>query len=235
MMPFFSKRFSGLPKACRDVRRKFSPYLDGGLSGRVRSHLAAHLEACSPCSEEFTAWRLVQRSVAVVGPARAPEDLQAQLRDALRAEREQNHHLSLADRWVLLWHELLAPLALRVAGGLSIAAVLLGSLMGTYAPAITVMANDERMANLTAPHYLYSQVPLSPLQTRHDVPVLVEAKVDKEGRVYDYSILAGPKDEAVQRRVEENLLASVFKPATAFGVPVLGHVVITYTGVSVRG
>jgi hypothetical protein len=39
----------------------------------------------------------------------------------------------------------------------------------------------------------------------------------------------------VKIRVENNLLTSVFTPATVFGVPVRGHVVITYTGVSVRG
>jgi hypothetical protein len=27
----------------------------------------------------------------------------------------------------------------------------------------------------------------------------------------------------------------VFKPATVFGVPVRGHVVVTFTGVSVKG
>ena len=88
---------------------------------------------------------------------------------------------------------------------------------------------------MTAPRYLYSQVPLEAVNTRHDVPVLVEAKVNTQGRVYDYVIVAGPKDATVQRKVEENLLASMFKPATAFGVPVPGHVVITYTGVSIRG
>jgi hypothetical protein len=39
----------------------------------------------------------------------------------------------------------------------------------------------------------------------------------------------------VRRQVEQNLLTSVFKPATVFGVPVDGHVMLTYTGVSVRG
>jgi hypothetical protein len=53
--------------------------------------------------------------------------------------------------------------------------------------------------------------------------------------VYDYSILEGSQDSAVKVRVEGNLLSSVFQPATVFGVPVRGHVVLTYTGVSVRG
>ena len=66
-------------------------------------------------------------------------------------------------------------------------------------------------------------------------PVLVEAKVDGEGRVYDYTIVSGPADPAIERRVQEDLLSSVFRPAMAFGVPVAGRVVITYSGISVRG
>ena len=220
---------------CRNVRAQFSPYLDGGLSGQVRSTVAAHLEACTSCGHEFAALQSVQQSLSALGPARPPQGLQVRLRDALRTEREQNTHLSPAGRFGLVWHDVLAPAALRVAGGLAIALVLLGSTMWMYTPAVTVQANDDRAAHLTSPRYLYSQVPLTPVETRHDVPVLVEAKVDTQGRVYDYAIVAGPTDAAVKRSVEQNLLSSIFKPATAFGVPVLGRIVVTYTGVSVRG
>jgi len=91
------------------------------------------------------------------------------------------------------------------------------------------------MAHLIAPHFLYSQVPLMAVQTGRDVPILVDAKVDTSGRVYDYTILDGPRDMAVRLEVEQNLLSSVFRPATVFGTPVDGHVMLTYTGVSVRG
>ena len=86
-----------------------------------------------------------------------------------------------------------------------------------------------------APRYLYSEVPPVPISTQRDVPIVVEAMIDSDGRVYRYSILQGPQDPQVKVRVENNLLSSIFKPATVFGVPVRGHVVMTYTGVSVRG
>jgi hypothetical protein len=78
-------------------------------------------------------------------------------------------------------------------------------------------------------------VPPQPIPAPHDAPIIVEALVNEQGRVYDYTILDGPHDPKVQVRVEDNLLASVFRPATVFGSPVRGHVVLTYTGVSVRG
>jgi hypothetical protein len=115
------------------------------------------------------------------------------------------------------------------------AALLLIGVLRLFAPGLAVQANDDGLAHLIAPHYLYAQVPPQQIQTGREVPILVEAMVDTRGRVYDYTIIAGPNDPAVRLRVEQNLLSSVFRPATVFGVPVDGHVMLTYTGVSVRG
>ena len=88
---------------------------------------------------------------------------------------------------------------------------------------------------MTQPRYLYSEVPPQPIEVGREVPILILARIDDQGRVYDYSILSGPMEAHVERRVQANLLASVFQPATVFGLPVRGHVMMTYTGVSVRG
>ena len=113
--------------------------------------------------------------------------------------------------------------------------MLAGALSWMFGAPIDVQANDDAMAHLVAPHYMYSQVPPEPINTQRDIPIVVDAMVDSSGRVYGYTILEGPKDAAVNVRIENNLLSSVFKPATVFGVPVRGHVVMTYTGISVRG
>jgi hypothetical protein len=134
------------------------------------------------------------------------------------------------------WNRTLAPLALRVSGAMALALLLVGGLGWLFAVPIAVQANDDGLADLRAPRYLYSQVPPLAIETRHDVPLVIEAKVDASGRVYDYSVLEGPgDDQRVKLQLEQNLLASVFRPATVFGVPVPGHVVLTYAGVSVHG
>jgi hypothetical protein len=123
-----------------------------------------------------------------------------------------------------------------VSGGLALAMLLVGGLGWMFAVPIAVQANDDGLADLRAPRYLYSQVPPLPITTDRDVPLVVEAKVDAAGRVYDYTVLAGPgDDQRVKLQLEQNLLASVFRPASVFGVPVPGHVVLTYAGVSVHG
>jgi hypothetical protein len=220
---------------CQTVQAGFSSYLDGALSGVEMGRMAEHLDGCAGCAAEFRAWRKVQTALGELGPAKAPMRLQAQLRMAVAAERARGSYLSASGRVVRLWKTTVAPLALQGAGGLVAALLLLGGLFRLFAPGIAVQANDDDMAHLIAPHYLYSQVPPQPIQTGREVPILVEAKVNTRGLVYDYSILDGPSDAAVRLRVEQNLLSSVFQPATIFGLPVPGHVVMTFTGVSVKG
>lgn len=221
--------------SCKTVRADFSSYLDGAMTGAGMATMAQHLDGCGECATEFAAWREIQCSLADLGPARPPMNLQKRLREAIAAERERGTHLSLTRRFLVAWDLTIGAFALRLAGGFAAAIVLLGSLGWMLGAPIAVQANDDEMAHLIAPHYLYSQVPPQPIETGHEIPILVEALVDTSGRVYDYSIIAGPKDSSVELRVQQNLLSSVFTPATVFGVPVRGHVVMTYTGVVVRG
>ena len=102
------------------------------------------------------------------------------------------------------------------------------------APA-AVMANDEPLGAMTAPHYLYSVAGIQPVTTAEDSTIIVEALVNARGQVYDYRIVSGPQDAVVRSQVVDRLLACVFQPASVFGVPVRGHVVMAFAGISVRG
>jgi hypothetical protein len=222
-------------EGCQLVREDFSAYLDGAVSGVQMAAISSHLESCGDCSTEFDAMRNVQSALGYMGAARPPARLQASLRSAIADERARGTHLPWMKRLSLAWDKTLAPMALRFSGALAVALLLAGSLGWIFSAPIAVQANDDRMANFVGPHYLYSQVPPQPIVTHRDVPIVVEAKVNTSGRVYDYAILEGPTDKQARIDLEQNLLASVFRPATVFGVPVRGHVVLTYTGVSVRG
>lgn len=230
-----SKDLNKTPDACKFARAEFSAYLDGAMSGVEMAAIAAHLHGCHSCSTEFAAWRTVQQSLADLGPAQPPERLQASLRGAIAVEYKRGAHLSFGRRALQAWRSSVAPMALRVSGGVAAAVILLGSAGWFFGAPIAVQANDDYLAHLVGPRYLYSQVPPQPIETGHGVPIIVEVQVDTEGRVYDYSVLEGPKDPKLELQVEDDLLSSVFKPATVFGVPVRGHVVMTYTGVSVKG
>ena len=224
-----------LPETCETTRAEFPDYLDGTISGVAMASIADHLDACTPCAREFEDLRTVQQSLSNLGPALAPVRLQAQLHQAIALERERGTHLSSRGKFLLAWDTWLASVALRASAGLAAAIVLLGGFVWMFGAPLAVQANDDNMAHLISPHFLYAEVPPQPVTLDRDTLIMVEAKVDTDGRVYDYSILSGPTDPAVRLRVEQNLLASIFKPATLFGAPVRGHVVLTYTGISVRG
>jgi hypothetical protein len=129
-------------------------------------------------------------------------------------------------------------LLVQVSAGFAGSVVLVGGIMlllGMVAAPEPVMANDEPLGAITVPHYLYSAVGPHAITTSHDVPIVVEAYVNEQGRVYDYNIVSGPVDTSVKNQVVDQLVMSVFQPASVFGSPVRGRVVLTFAGVSVRG
>lgn len=221
--------------ACDAIRAGFDDYLDGTTTGVEMATIASHLDECATCSREFDELCTVQQSLACLGPAKVPDTLQQDLHNTLVLERDRGAHLPLRRQLALAWQRQLGALTLRAIGGLSATVILLAVASSLLGLSNAVLADDDYMAHMVQPRYMYSQVPPTPVETRHDVPVIVDAKVDTHGRVYDYSIVAGPTDQSTAVQVERNLITSVFQPATLFGVPVKGHVVVTFSGVSVRG
>jgi anti-sigma factor RsiW len=228
---------------CANVRASFSDYLDGAVSAQEMQAIARHLEGadvagCVECANEFTAWRKTHRAVSALRPKKAPADLALRLRLAISHENARRES-RLLDRLSLAWENAVRPMLVQVSAGVAGSVVLVGSialLLGVVAaPPRAVLADDESLGAVTAPHYLYSTVSPGSIVTDHETAIVVEASVDNTGRVYDYSIVSGPENDAVRLQVADQLLGSVFQPASVFGVPVKGRVVVTFAGVSVRG
>lgn len=224
--------------SCSKIRSQFSEYLDGALTGRAMQRIAAHLDSCEACSDDFQAWRRTQQLVASLGPAKAPADLPLRLRVALSQEKTRSTRENLA-RWQVRWQNTVAPLLLQASAGLASAVLLLGTvvlLVGTFAAPEQLAARDVPLGNATSPRFLYSSSNGDPESIGdRDNPIVVEAFVNGTGRVYDYQIVAGPHDAETRSEIENLLLFSVFEPARVFGQPVRGLVVLSFSGVSVRG
>jgi Putative zinc-finger len=225
------------PQLCQKYQSSFSVYLDGAVSGRQMQRIAQHLDTCSACAREFAALRTMQRSLATLGPAKAPIDLGLRLRLAIsheQARRKSNWLETLS----LKWDNAIRPMLVQVSAGFAGTVLLIGSiglLLGMVAAPEPVMANDEPLAGMTAPHYLYSSVSPRAIVTDHDSVIVVEAYVNSLGRVYDYKIVSGPDDPAVHDQIVDQLMMSVYEPASVFGTPVRGRIVLTFSGISVRG
>jgi hypothetical protein len=233
-------------KPCAEIQASFSAYLDGAISGHEMQEISRHIEGledgasrvsgCEDCAGELAAWRLTQEAISTLGPAKAPANLALKLRVAISREHAKQN-VRLLDRLSLAWDNAVRPLLVQVSAGLA-GSMVLGSivlLLGVVAAPQPVLANDEPLGAITAPHYRYSTVSPGDIVTAQDATIVVEASVDTAGRVYDYTIVSGPQDQAVRTQVADQLLASVFEPASAFGVPIRGRVVVTFAGISVRG
>lgn len=225
------------PKICQKCQSSFSAYLDGAVSGQQMQQIARHLEDCAGCASEFAALRAMQQSLAAIGPAKAPADLGLKLRLAISHEQARRKS-SWLDSLSLKWENAVRPMLVQVSAGFAGAVIFIGGiglLLGMVAAPEPVMANDEPLGAITAPHYLYSTVNPSAIVSDHDSVIIVEAYVNAQGRVYDYNIVSGAEDPAVRSQVLNQLLTSVFQPASVFGAPARGRVVLTFSGISVNG
>jgi hypothetical protein len=225
------------PQSCPEVRPSFSAYLDGAVSGQQMQEIALHLDKCHECAQEFASLRLIQQSLASFGQAKAPADLGMKLRLAISHERAARKS-SWIDALSLKWDNAIRPMLVQVSAGFAGAVVLVGGIMlllGIVAAPEPVMANDEPLGAMTSPHYLYSATSPGAIISTRDSVIVVEAYVNAQGRVYDYHIVSGPEDAAVNNQVVDQLLLSVFEPARVFGSPVRGRVVLTFSGISVHG
>jgi Putative zinc-finger len=222
--------------SCVKIRSYFSAYLDGAVSGSRMQEIARHLDRCEDCTQEFSGLRAMQQTLATLGPAKAPADLALKLRLAISHEHAQRKS-SWLDAVSLKWDNAVRPMLVQVSAGFAGAVVLVGGialLLGMVAAPEPVMANDEPLGAITVPHYLYSAVDPRAIVTGHDTMIVVEAYVNAQGRVYDYNIVSGPVEAAVRSQVVDHLLNSVFEPASVFGTPVRGRVVLTFSGISVH-
>lgn len=228
--------------ACALVQEQLSAYLDGAVSGHQMQEISRHIdgpqagEGCLDCAQELAAWKMTQSSLASLGPAKAPPDLGLRLRVAISQESARRSS-RLGDRFSLAWQNSMRPMLVQVSAGFAGSIVLVGGIMlllGFVAAPQPVLANDEPLGAVTTPHYRYSAVPPQAIVTPQDAAIVVEASIDKAGRVYDFDIVAGPQDDGVRTQIANQLLSSVFEPASAFGIPIRGRVIVTFSGISVH-
>jgi hypothetical protein len=77
---------------------------------------------------------------------------------------------------------------------------------------------------------------LAPLDfNTDDKPVVLVTRVDADGRVMGYRVLSGESSPELIRRLDRMMYFSLFQPATAFGKPTDGQVVLSLRRITVRG
>ena len=221
---------------CAEIKKLFSPYLDGRVSGSEMRSLTRHVEQCDGCAREYAATQRTQQLLASLGPKKAPADLALKLRVAISREVAQNRRSRFEGVLVRLSNALNAFMVPATAGLVS-AVLFFGLLLGFFAlPAeLRASSGDVPLMLYTGPRLEQSAFGAS-LGNMGDDAVVIEAYVDANGRVEDYRILSQPDDaKAVLPQLKNLLIFTTFHPALSMGRPTTGTAVLSFSKISVKG
>ena len=215
------------------------------MRSREHARVREHLDGCGACRAELEKYHRLAMCLANVEAVAPPADLAMRIRVEASKERTLGGELRcLWSHAVVAFENVLRPIAIPATGGVltAIAAfvlvvqnILVGVPLGGVAP------NDLPL-NLVQPARLESLAPF-PMPGMLDAKgqldpngLFVEATLNARGQVVTYRILSGPNDSAVQRRLDQLMLFSRFRPLVNFGRPTDGgRVLLNFSEVRVRG
>ena len=220
---------------CSVAQRLMSSYIDGCVSRRQLAEMNEHVGTCPECGAHFAAVQRTQRLVASLGRKAAPPDLTLKLRVALSQEMANSRR----PRWERLrvrWDNAFNAVMVPATAGLLTTMIIFGVLISfLYYPAQVRASND-------VPTVLYTPAQLQSTPFELSVgaasaeSLVVEAYVGPDGRVQDYRILSAPEDaQAILPQLKNMLIFATFQPATFFGQPTSGRVILTFSRVQVKG
>ncbi len=218
---------------CKKAEANLSCYLDGELAAELRRQVTLHLRQCGACRRELASLQTTQQMIRGAGRVPPPPELARQLRVAISQQSDSSRRGRWQGALVRMQNRLNAFMLPATAGILS-AVIVFGSLINFISIPV-LAAGDDVPTTLFRPPRLASS-PDSNFISSSDALVVVEAYVDAQGRIVQYRILGGAQDSpALRKQVDNLMIFTTFHPATTFGTPSPGRVILSLSRVSVRG
>jgi anti-sigma factor (TIGR02949 family) len=221
---------------CAEAKRLLSPYLDGAVTGTEMRALQEHMERCPACMREYTLLRQTQQLLASVGRVQEPADLGLKLRLAISreaAEARRPRYEGLRMRVENILNAFMVP----ATAGLACALLIFGLVTAILAMPGPLQANNEDVPLVlnTGPE-LQQSVFGTTLSAMNADSLVIEAYVDRNGRVQDYKILSDPgESQELLPQVKRMLIFTTFRPAMSMGRPISSRAVLSFSRISVRG
>ena len=221
---------------CSEVNGMLSPYLDGAVTGTEMLGLQAHMEQCPACMREYTLLRQTQQLVLSLGRVKEPADLGLKLRLAISreaAEARRPRYEGLRLRMENTLNAFMVP----ATAGLVCALLIFGIVTAILAMPGEVQANNQDVPLVlnTGPELQQSVFGTS-LSSMNTDSLVIEAYVDRNGRVQDYRILSDPgESQELLPQVKRMLIFTTFRPAMSMGRPISSRAVLSFSRISVQG
>jgi hypothetical protein len=221
--------------ACGSAIALLSPYLDGAVTGAEMLALQSHLVSCSACDGEYSALRRAQHLLARTPRPVVPADLGLKLRLAISREAAQRHRPFEGLR--VRMENALDAFMVPATAGLACALIIFGLVAAIVAIPGQLQANNREDVPLvlnTGPELQPSA--FSTMSSLNAESLVIEAYVDRNGRVDDYRILSDPgNSQDLLPQVKRMLIFTTFRPATSMGHPIASRAVLSFSKISVRG
>ena len=218
---------------CKEVQEHLSFHLDHALEPDVRRVVESHVGDCADCDSHFRSLKQSQALLMAIGRRPAPADLALKIKVAVSNQRQVSFGRQIQGVLTHLDNACKAFM-LPATVGLVTAVVFFGLFVGFFVQPPSVSASNDIPTLLYTPPRLVSASFYGAESTLKS-PVVIEAFVNAQGRVEDYNVISGDDNPDIRKQLDRSLLFAVFEPATAFGQPAAGRVVISFTNVDVQG
>ena len=214
-------------ESCMEIRNQFSDYLDDRCEHEERRSIRFHLNYCVSCQEDLENMQAVQAELRGLPHRHVPRELSLRMRVCL----SQRTHRQLLSGWRVRFENALRPFLLPASGGVLTAVIFFGLIMGTsFVPATTM---PDVPLSLVTPPRLRELAPIN--LGNGDQDLLLVTQVDAAGRVMSYRVLSGQVSPQFAHKLDLLIYFSTFDPATTFGKPTGGQVVLSLRRITVRG
>jgi Putative zinc-finger len=233
-MRYMATKSTRMP--CLEAKELLSPYLDGAVTGTEMQGLQAHLGECDACLREYKLLRETQRLLTGIGRVKEPADLGLKLRLAISREAAVARRPPYEGLRLRMENTLNAFMVPATAG-LVCALLIFGLVTAILAIPGQLQANNQDVPLVlnTGPE-LQQSVFGTTLSAMNTDSLVIEAYVDKNGRVQDYKILSDPgESQELLPQVKRMLIFTTFRPAMSMGRPISSRAVLSFSRISVRG
>ena len=230
------KSVSAQSMKCRQAQGLLSPYLDGAVTGIEMQAVEEHLSQCAACMREYRLLRQTQQLLMSVGRVQEPADLGLKLRLAMSREAAEARR-PLCEGLRMRVENTLNAFMVPATAGLACAFLIFGLVTAILAMPGEVQANNQDVPLVlnTGPE-LQQSVFGTNLSAMNTDSLVIEAYVDRNGRVQDYKILSDPgESQELLPQVKRMLIFTTFRPAMSMGRPISSRAVLSFSRISVRG
>jgi len=214
-------------ESCSEIRGYFSDYMDGVCPAETIHSIRYHLAHCAPCSAELERYEALHSELHLLSRQQVSPELALRL----RVQMSQELHRNLFQRFTVRLENLFRPVWFPSVAGALVALVCIVLVLGAGTPQ-TSNIPDVPLELVTPPRV---QV-LAPMTFDTGAQALVLVTyVNAQGRVTSYRIISGQQSPGLMQRLDRMMFYSLFEPATSFGQPTSGQVVLSFRTITVRG